>query len=115
MKKIFSLILSLALLMSTLSAVTVQAANASSYLKEDEAFFFSFENENDFSYADMKLDNVSNGTFQTAGVTSAYYTPGANDSKGAVASHIEVKPGNQGISNDGISGVKLIVKKYEEE
>ena len=111
MKKTFSLILSLALLMSTFCAVTVQAANASSYLKEDEAFFFSFENENDFSYADMKLDNVSNGTFQTAGVTSAYYTPGASGSKGAVASHIEVKSGNQGISNDGISGVKLIPEK----
>ena len=113
MKKIFSLILSLALLMSTFSAVMVQAADASSYFKEDEMFFFSFENQNDFSYADMKLDNVSNGAFQTSGAAT-YYTPGAGGSKGAVAAHIEVKPGNQGISNDGISGVKLIPEKEYE-
>lgn len=107
MKKSFSLILSLALLMTTLSALTVQAADASSYFKEDETFFFSFENESDFDYADMKFDNVSNGSFQTSGV-STYYTPGANGSAGAVAAHVEVKEGNQGISNDAISGVRLM-------
>ncbi len=113
MKKVFSLVLSLALLMSTLSAITVHAADASSYYKEDDIFFFSFENKNDLSFSDMKLDNVSNGTFQ-ASDTATYYTPGANGSKGAVAAHIEVKPGNQGISNDGISGVKLIPEKEYE-
>ena len=113
MKKTFSLILSLALLMSTLSAITVHAADASSYFKEEEAFFFSFENKSDLDMPDMQFDNGSNGSFQTAGAAT-YFTPGANGSAGAVAVHTEVKAGNQGIQNAGINNIKLIPgKDYE--
>ncbi|WP_337398995.1 SGNH/GDSL hydrolase family protein [Congzhengia sp.] len=113
MKKTFSLILSLALLMSSFSAITVHAADASSYFKEEEAFFFSFENKSDLDEPDMQFDNGSDGTFQTAGAAT-YFTPGANGSAGAVAVHTEVKEGNQGIQNSGVNNIKLIPgKDYE--
>lgn len=105
MKKFLSLLLSLSVLFSAVGMITVSAAEVTTSFKDETGFYFSFENESDFSHASMQLDEVSNGSFKTEGV--AKYCEGANGSKGAVAAHVEVTATGDGITNSGVSSIYL--------
>lgn len=112
MKKMVSLVLSLMMVLSAAGMITAGAADVTTSFKDDTSFYFSFENESDFDHPDMQLDSAGTATFNTPGV--ARYTEGAYGSKGAVASHIEVGPENDGISNEGVNNIAMMIgQPYE--
>lgn len=112
MKKMVSLVLSLMMVLSAAGMITAGAADVTTSFKDDTSFYFSFENESDFDHPDMVLDTSGSSTFKTPGVTR--YCEGAYGSKGAVAAHIEVTAGQDGIANEGVSNIELIPgQEYE--
>lgn len=112
MKKMVSLVLSLMMVLSAAGMITAGAADVTTSFKDDTSFYFSFENESDFDHPDMVLDSAGTATFNTPGV--ARYTDGAYGSKGAVASHIEVGPENDGLSSEGVNNIAMVVgQPYE--
>ncbi len=112
MKKMMSLLLSLAMILSAAGMITAGAAEVTTSFKDETGFNFSFENESDFTHPDMVLDSSGSSTFKTPGVTR--YCEGAYGSKGAVAAHIEVGPENDGLANEGVSNIELIPgQEYE--
>ena len=112
MKKMMSLLLSLAMILSAAGMITAGAAEVTTSFKDETGFNFSFENESDFTHPDMVLDSSGSSTFKTPGVTR--YCEGAYGSNGAVAAHIEVTAGGDGIANEGVSNIELIPgQEYE--
>ena len=111
MKKLMSLLLTLSMVLSIAGTMTAGAAEVTTSFKDDTGFYFSFENESDFTHPDMLLDSAAGSNFKTPGVTK--YCEGAYGSKGAVALHVETAS-NNGNVNDGVSNIKMIPgKEYE--
>ena len=111
MKKMMSLLLSLAMILSAAGMITAGAAEVTTSFKDETGFYFSFENKSDFNHSDMILDSIGLSNFKTPGVSR--YCDGAYGSNGAVAISVETASGNGNVGN-GISNVKMIPgKEYE--
>lgn len=55
LKKMMSLLLSLAMILSAAGMITAGAAEVTTSFKDETGFNFSFENESDFTHPDMVL------------------------------------------------------------